>query len=214
MTIEFEAVPAQGSPLTVTNEAFAEAFVADGPDDGDELDPRPAGVGGFFASSSAVATLTDHALQITKSAERAGEPHALSGGPVNWTITVTNPFDTDLTDVEVVDFLPDSLTYAPGSASSSDGVGFDEIEVDVDGPGGTTEITWTVDSLEGNESFTIDLPSTVLAGIPAGEVSNIVEATANEVIDPVLFEAVVELYPVSTIGDLSLIHISEPTRPY
>ena len=201
VTIEFEATPAPGSPLTVTNEAFAQAFVVDGPDDGDELDPAPVGVGGFFDSSTAVATLTDHALQIAKSAERTGEPVALSGGPVNWTITVTNPFDTDLTNVEVVDFLPDGFTYTPGSATSDDGVGFSETSVDVDGPGDTTEITWTVDSLAGNESFTIELPSAVEANVAAGEQSNIVEATATEVSDPVLFEAVVNLYPVSTIGD-------------
>jgi len=201
VTVEFTATPGPGAPTMVTNEATAVAYFPDGDDADTDPDPAPFGAPGYQASSSAMATLSDHGLQITKSPSRPAEPVVDTGGPVTWTIVVSNPFDTDLTNVDVTDFVPDPLTYSAGTATSADGVNFTEVSVDTNGPGNTTEIVWTVDSLAGNDSFTIELVTAAPAGVDAGGFTNTVSATATEVVDAVWFGSDVELYSISSIGD-------------
>jgi uncharacterized repeat protein (TIGR01451 family) len=90
----------------------------------------------------------------TKSVNRS---FALPGDVLTYTITLNNPGDTDLTNVQVTDTVPVSLTYQVGSLSASSGsYGYHN-----------GVITWT-GSIGAGESEAVTYGATVNQGVPLG----------------------------------------------
>lgn len=131
----------------------------------------PADIQAIFMADSAGKCLSSADLKIAKSANAAMVD---LNGTVTYTITVTNLGAGAANNVVVTDALPSSLTYVPGSCSSTGG--------GVCGGAGNNR-TISFASLAGGASATITLSATVAACLPdytvIGNTASVSAATAD-----------------------------------
>ncbi len=83
----------------------------------------------------------------TLTLSKTGPTTAVTGQAINYTVTVTNPSDTDASTLtRITDTLPAGVTYVPGSASIS--------------PSSTSPLTWSLGTLAVHDSVTITFQAT------------------------------------------------------
>ncbi len=124
-------------------------------------------------------------MEIEKLSKEQTKP--LPTDKATWDLVVRNPGLTALTNVVVVDNLPQPFTYLT-STSTDPQWSFTSAAAVGSGPGGTQPVTWTISRLEPGESVTIALSVNVPpTGIPDYQwYQNEVGASATEVADMVV----------------------------
>jgi len=98
-----------------------------------------------------------YTLAITKTGRDLNGPRLVPGDVIEWRIVVRNTGPTVLTNVEVVDDVPSTTAYVPGSIT---GRGADD--------SASRRLRWLVGTLNPGESVTLTFRSTVNAGLPNG----------------------------------------------
>ena len=193
--IEFTATPGDGSPEVVTNWASVEMQQADGT-------PYPITITQARDRNPAVASIGRFGLEIAKTPDRQEWGHLPAGGVVAWDLTITNPAeDTTNTNLTVTDYLPAPLTFN-ASTSADARVSAPVVGTPGAGPGGTTEITWTISDLGPLESVVIELDANSTGGeVPLQWYINDVEVTSDQIPDLVANQAKVRFYEPASVGD-------------
>ena len=197
--IRFDVVPQSGAPEVVTNWASAEMTDAAG-------SPLPATITQARDRNPATASLGRYGLEIAKTPDLQQWPYLPAGGAVEWELTISNPAtDTTNTTLVVTDFLPAPLTYV-ASSSADPRVSAAVVGAPGAGPGGTTEIEWTITDLGPLESITIDMDASATGTeVPMQWYVNDVQVTSTEIPDLVANQAKVRFFEPASLGDYTWI---------
>lgn len=192
--IRYFARSTVGAPLAATNRARVSITLSDG-------SAAPSTAIAFADRDLAAVNLSQFDLEISKTPDLQRLDLLPAGGPINWTVTVTNPGTDPLSGLRIVDSLPAGLTYTGGSATSTC-AGFTEHSVGA-GAAGSTEIQWRLSTLGSGASCAISITGVLPtgSGVATRDYVNHVEATSTEIVTPVENTARAHVFAAGSIGD-------------
>jgi len=135
-------------------------------------------------SAPLTATVALPVLTVTKTAVT---PSVIAGETDSYTITVRNTGTSVAHEVQVLDTLPEGMTYEAGSAKASPATSFTEESIV------GKLVTWKIATIGSGETVEINVPVGIEASVTAPELKNKVAVTSTEQTTPAEAEGTIKV---------------------